>query len=370
MNWVLPGGGVDATGRVPGSLPDGWTGRAGGGPGGVGGGVYQAHTPCLSTAHLPALVRAHAARRGVALPPPTSASHGSPQDLLALLAELARRDGPDAAFVLGQQWLPGHDGALSHAILQAEHAGQALVLLIEGQARLTPLLSPRLVLGPQQAVLYWTDACGAPAQRNFLVDLHMAAVVSLCTWLGGEALPWTFCFNRAAPREPALHEVHLGPALRWGCQLDAMLIDRASLARPWPRGGGPAAAAAQAAWRSAAGRAGPQHSLLTRLYDLLRDQIGQGPTLESTAQAFGVSPATLKRQLARHGTHFQAELDQVRAHVALHLFHHEGWGNEAVARFLGFHDVANFRRSFRRWTGVTPRLLRDHLLALAGLGGG
>lgn len=367
MNWALAAAG--RSGHLPGSLPAGWTDGAAAGRG-SGEGVYQAHTPCLSMAHLPALVRAHAARRGVTLPAAGGATHCSPQSLLALLAELARRDGPDAAFVLGQQWLPGHDGALSHAILQAEHAGQALALLVEGQARLTPLLSPRLVLGPQQAVLYWTDACGAPAQRNFLVDLHMAAVVSLCQWLGGGPLPWTFCFNRAAPREAALHEVHLGPALRWGCQLDAMLIDRDCLARPWSRGAGPAAAAARAAWWASAGATGPRQSLLTRLYDWLRDRMAQGPTLEAAAQAFGVSPATLKRQLARHGTHFQAELDQVRAHVALHLFHHEGWGNEAVAGFLGFHDVANFRRSFRRWTGVTPRLLRDHLLALAGLGRG
>jgi AraC-like DNA-binding protein len=33
-----------------------------------------------------------------------------------------------------------------------------------------------------------------------------------------------------------------------------------------------------------------------------------------------------------------------------------------VARHLGFHDSANFRRSFKRWTGVTPSLLRGRLL--------
>lgn len=325
--------------------------------------VLQAHTAFIPATHQPALVRAHAARRELVLPEPAGGPV-SPRELLAWLADAARQDGPDTAFALGQQWLPGHDGALSHALMQAADAGQALALLVRWQTRLTPLLAPRLVLGPQQAVLYWTDPWGAPAQRNFLVDLHMGAVAALCQWLGGERLPWTFCFNRPAPREAALHEVHLGPSLRWGCQLDAMLIPRAALERPWPRGQGPAAEAARQALAASAPDAPP--ALLTALYDHLRDGIQQGPTLEGTAQAFGISPATLKRQLARHGTHFQAELDQVRAHVALHLFHHEGWGNEAVARFLGFHDAANFRRSFRRWTGLNPSRLRDHLLALAG----
>ncbi|MFB9243880.1 helix-turn-helix domain-containing protein [Massilia antarctica] len=74
-----------------------------------------------------------------------------------------------------------------------------------------------------------------------------------------------------------------------------------------------------------------------------------------------MSPATLKRHLARHGSHFQAELDQVRAHVALHLFHGGRHDNDGVARHLGFHDANNFRRSFKRWTGMTPMLLRRSL---------
>jgi AraC-like DNA-binding protein len=66
----------------------------------------------------------------------------------------------------------------------------------------------------------------------------------------------------------------------------------------------------------------------------------------------------LKRQLLRHHTHFQAELDQVRTHVALWLFQARRLDNEAAAAYLGFHDAANFRRSFKRWTGITPGPLR------------
>jgi AraC-like DNA-binding protein len=331
---------------------------------------YEADTAFIPVGQWPSLIRSHAQRRDIQLRPSATEGRCSPRDMLALLAELARQDSPDSAFALGQHWLPGHDGALSHALLQARDAADALSLLVRWQARLSPLLSPRLVLGPQQAVLYWVDACGAPAQRNYLVDLHMSAVVSLCRWLAGEPWPWAFCFNRPPPRETALQEVHLGPTLHWNCQLDAMTLDHAWLHRPWQRGQGPAAEAARQAWSQSTAQREPQRSVLTALYDHLRDHIRTVPTLESTAQAFGCSPATFKRLLARHGTHFQAELDQVRAHVALHLFHHQGWSNDAVAIFLGFHDAANFRRSFRRWTGFTPKLLRDHLLTVAGRASG
>ncbi|HEY1399145.1 AraC family transcriptional regulator, partial [Roseateles sp.] len=96
---------------------------------------------------------------------------------------------------------------------------------------------------------------------------------------------------------------------------------------------------------------------LAALYDHLMAEVGGDPSLERSAQRFGVSPATLKRQLAQLGTHHQAQLDQVRAHAALYLMLLRGQRGEAVARSLGFTDKSNFRRSFKRWTGMTPGLL-------------
>lgn len=295
--------------------------------------------------------------RGTGLAP--AAALVAPEQYLRLLANtLKLLDSPDTSFMLGQLLLPGHDGALSHALLQAPTLRHALATLCLGHARLTPLLRPRLHVWDADgggAALVWTDSYGAPGLRAALVEMHMTAVVALCRWLGGARLPWRFTFNRAAPRHVEQHEVHLGSELRFGCHLDAMLLDARWLDEPWPRG---SALAAGRALLAAEQEGMPPAGLLAALYDYLLEHVRLGPTLEGTAAAFGVSPATLKRQLQRHGTHFQAELDQVRTHVALWLFHARRAGNEAVAQYLGFHDSANFRRSFKRWTGQTPGLLR------------
>ena len=54
-------------------------------------------------------------------------------------------------------------------------------------------------------------------------------------------------------------------------------------------------------------------------------------------------------------------MDRVHKHVALYLYQIKGWSNEAVAEYLNFNDPANFRRSFKRWTGSTPTLIRQLL---------
>ena len=303
--------------------------------------------------------------RGWAMPDADSTL--SPAQYLQLLANVMRElDSPDTSFMLGQQMLPGHFGALSHALLQACNPRQALGILCAGAARLCPLLTPRLREEADLAVLYWTDSFGAPSQVPALVEMHMTAVTAMCRWLGGERLPWRYCLNRGAPAHVEQHEAHLGTDLRFNCHLDAMLINPQWLDRPWPRGNAMAASVAldSAAAESGADALALAPSLLTALYDHLLANIRLGPTLELSAAAFGVSAATLKRHLARHGSHFQAELDRVRAHVAIHLFQARGYDNEAVAQYLGFHDATNFRRSFKRWTGLTPRVLRDELLGV------
>ncbi len=283
----------------------------------------------------------------------------APVQYLQLLANTLRAlDAPDTSFMLGQQLLPGHDGAASHALVQAPTLRALLATLCRWHARLTPLLRPRFETWDDVAILYWVDSQGAPGLRPALVEMHMTAVASLCRWLAGARLPWRFCFNRAAPRHVEQHQVHLGSMLRFDCQLDAMLVDASWLDRPWPRGSALAAALAQDAAAADGARA---PGLPAALYDYLVERVRAAPTLERTALDFGVSPATLKRQLARHHTHFQAELDQARTHVALWLFQARRLDNEAVARYLGFHDAANFRRSFKRWTGLTPGLLRAGL---------
>jgi AraC-like DNA-binding protein len=333
-----------------------------------------ASSPIVRAHHQPALLLDFAGRRGVepsAICEGTGVAAGdlgavstrlTPDQYLRCVSNLARAVGsPDASFLLGQELLPGHYGAASHALLHARNLREALTILVRHEARLVPLLAPRLVVDGALAALVWIDSYGAKGMRPFLTEMHMASVASMARWLSGERLPWTFCFNRARPRHAEQHEVHLGPNLRFDCHVDAILMEASGLDRRWPRGHAGVLAASLATARLEDEIEGAAPGVLCALYDHLVAAIRQRPDLESASHALGVSPATLKRHLAQHGTHFQAELDLVRTHVALLLMHARRFDNEAVASYLGFHDATNFRRSFKRWTGLTPALLRQSL---------
>jgi len=89
-----------------------------------------------------------------------------------------------------------------------------------------------------------------------------------------------------------------------------------------------------------------------------RHRVGGFLTLDETARALGLSTRTLKRRLADEDTDFTSLLDEQRRQRALILLRSAELSVESVAEQVGYSDVANFTRAFRRWSGTTPTAYR------------
>lgn len=302
-------------------------------------------------------------------PPPICA-----QQYLQLISNARQLlDADDSGFLYGQRILPGSLGLASQALQHCSNLQHALELLVELRPLLSPLLSPRLRLDKDYAYLHWFDSCEARDNRQFLVEASMTAVVAMSRRLGGEKLPWTLYFRHAQPRHIEQYWVNLGEQLTFSSPMDLMRIPRHYLTRPYqptantlhpPAAELPASPLAHIAIqqaRRALDTLPARDNLLNTLYEWLCQHAREAPGLERAAEAFGMSPATFKRKLHKQGTSFQKQHDQVRLHLALYLFEVRGYSNEAVARYLHFHDATNFRRSFKRWSGAAPSALLHYL---------
>jgi hypothetical protein len=80
----------------------------------------------------------------------------------------------------------------------------------------------------------------------------------------------------------------------------------------------------------------------------LEETIGQGcPSLHAVAGKLAVSPRTLQRRLAGHGTTWRAELDAIRQR---RLARADGsLPMTSLARQLGYAGPRSTRRALRRW---------------------
>lgn len=95
-------------------------------------------------------------------------------------------------------------------------------------------------------------------------------------------------------------------------------------------------------------------SLATRLRRLLLDRQGGYPSLEVAARLFNMTPRTLHRRLVDEGTSFRDVLDDVRHTLAVEHLKSPHLSIDEIAYMLGYGELSNFRRAFKRWEGIAP----------------
>ncbi|MET0385578.1 MAG: AraC family transcriptional regulator ligand-binding domain-containing protein [Polyangiales bacterium] len=98
-------------------------------------------------------------------------------------------------------------------------------------------------------------------------------------------------------------------------------------------------------------------SLRSQVQASLESRLAYDASLEGVARDLGISARTLRRRLGALGVSFQALLLEVRRTRALALLKTDA-AIDGVGMQLGYGDPANFRRAFRRWTGVAPSAYR------------
>jgi AraC-like DNA-binding protein len=88
------------------------------------------------------------------------------------------------------------------------------------------------------------------------------------------------------------------------------------------------------------------------------------PSFASIASMLYMSESSLRRRLQAEQTSYQAIKDEVRCQVAIDKLLHENARVAEVAEHLGFTEPSSFVRSFKSWTGYTPKTYKERAHAL------
>lgn len=100
-------------------------------------------------------------------------------------------------------------------------------------------------------------------------------------------------------------------------------------------------------------------SLSARVRRLLLEKQSGFPSLQVTARSFHMTTRTLHRHLIDEGTSYREILEEVRHMLAVEHLKSGRFSVEEIAYLLGYSDLANFRRAFKRWESVSPSAYRE-----------
>lgn len=259
----------------------------------------------------------------------------------------------------GSQLFPGHYGSPSTLLVNAGNLMEFLETLVRFRFFLCPFMAPNLVKDDQWTYLYWIDAGGLGRAKPFVVTALMSGVSSASNWLAGRTLPWQIFLKHPQPKNSSEYSVAFGDRLRFSAGISLMRIESQLLFEPWGSVSELVRASALSESVELLDSAKPVYGLPELVYRVLLSNSSKFTSLQTVSDCLGMSPATLKRRLKECETSYQTIYDNARLHLSLYRFYVEGWSQDAVAKSLDCCNGANFRRMFKRWTGLTPSEYRS-----------
>ena len=280
-------------------------------------------------------------------------------------SEIIRRALPTlpidgVGLAMGEKQNGGNFGLLGLAMRTAPTFGDAVQIGLEYQRNLGPLMDLDVQDREDGALAVVATAPEEAADLlPFLCEEMFASTLMLARELAGpDFRPLWLELGYPAPRYARRYDDLFGCEIRFNQTQHAMVVDRRWLELPFasynPVTSRQALALCQAQLAAMSLRGETTAAVERQLRPRLRDN----PQMTDVAAALHLSERTLRRQLAEESTSFSAVHDRVRTERALELLQDLELTIAAVGSQIGFTDVREFRRAFKRWTGHTPSEMR------------
>ncbi|WP_434604237.1 AraC family transcriptional regulator [Pseudomonas sp. R1-7] len=194
----------------------------------------------------------------------------------------------------------------------------------------------------------------------FAVEEFFASVLVYGRALAGpDFKPQAVEFIHAAPPYAGEYQRILGPAVRFGCRSNRMLIDACWLDMRLQSHHPLALRQALALLELEAAEVHQKIDLIQAVERAIARDLARGSHIDKIACDLNMSSRTLRRRLTEHNLTFEALLEQVRRGRTLSLLANLELSIERITEEVGYSDVRSFRRAFRRWTGMSPSAFRN-----------
>lgn len=271
-------------------------------------------------------------------------------------------DVPDAGLRIGREGTIGGFGLLGLAMMTSRTFGESMQSGIRYHKICGCLLDLSFEAVSEQAVaLVATPQFGDIELLPFFCEELFASSTMIARELvGPELQPLRVEFSYPAPAYVADYAELFRCELRFGAEQNRMILDIHWLERPLP-GYNPLTAKqalALCAQQRTPDGGEPHQEVVAAVERLLRSQLRQAPRLIEVARALHLSERSLRRKLAESGRVFREIHDRVRAERALQLLQAGTLSVAEIGGEVGFNDPREFRRAFKRWTGIAPQEAR------------
>ncbi|MGW0037316.1 AraC family transcriptional regulator [Gordonia sp. NPDC003376] len=266
---------------------------------------------------------------------------------------------PGVGLEVGQGYHAGSIGPLGIAMLHCENLGEAVEVAHEFQELIASYYRLDVTISRGRVAISMPEIIDLGDTREFICEREVAALVRIISDLAGRHLaPIDAEIAYRAPAHHGLYEQALGCPVRFGTGAHRLVFDAAVLGDPLPLANPLSRQTYVRDCRVALVRRRGHGSVAQRAtQEILYRQQGI-PDLDSMADRLHMSPRTFRRRLHAEGTTYRGVVADVQRSEAIRLLRDTDLPIARIADDVGYGDLPNFYRAFRRWTGTTPAAFR------------
>lgn len=278
------------------------------------------------------------------------------QASLMIRRALAAIPDPALGLTIGARGTLGSMGLIGHAMAMCPTLGEAVSLALEHLV-LTGAVGYRIELRAGGGLL-WLELehnFPDPDIQAFMTEEAFASTLTYARALtAGRAQAVRVDFTHAERGNTDFAREVFGVPVHFGCDRNRFVFEPSLLTLPVPTHHPLGLHQALELLATFSQQEKAKDDLCTAVERAAYKTLTHGTTLEDVARELNMSGRTLRRRLSAGGMSFEALVENVRKTRALSLLTHPGVAVERVAIETGYSDVRNFRRAFKRWTGVSP----------------
>jgi AraC-like DNA-binding protein len=268
-------------------------------------------------------------------------------------------DDPGLGLAAGARQTPVSWGLAGLGMLTCPNLGAAIDYGVRYQREAGSLTVVSAAIDERHFTIEGATRFPESELEPFFIEEMLAGAVALGRWLiGAEFSPLRVELRYARPAQAAALRRYFGCPVEFAAPVNRLVADSAWCARPLPMYDAYVCASIQQQIDQVLRAAVAQPDFIETVCHRIRMAMPAQPALAQVAAELNYSERTLRRRLQELDVSYQALVDRVRYESALDLLRRTQLPLQGIAAATGFSDARNFRRAFKRWSGVLPTQVR------------
>ncbi|WP_206485758.1 AraC family transcriptional regulator [Thalassotalea sp. G2M2-11] len=269
---------------------------------------------------------------------------------------------PGIGLILGKSVRTNHYGLYGCTMLSCIGLRKTLEFAIRYHDLATRTINMSLVADKEQEITYFRfeDLISVPELYQFNIELQAAIMLTLSQeCLGDNSFYFDeLKFSYPKPKHAHLYEEFFHCPISYDHAHNEFVMTNDKLLLPTQRSNPFAIPILLDQCDAVLNSIEAKNEFLITINQWVATNMQKNISAEQLSAYLCITPRTLRRKLAEHGTNFREILQKLRCDAAKKLITETQLTMEDIASAIGFSDVSNFRAAFKKWTGHSPSSLR------------